>query len=253
MSGFLRKRGDPRPIGFTAQEIAITFLSISFLFIVVTIYFPNRKIFEISTQTEWYIYDIMTLGFMFFLVFIFALIGIVFLAYGDSKYDLNMWKDRVHPDWQPTVRIDKNGTVTNQIMKKDSLGFVKGIAFGKKAGIINRGSGFRLSLPNGNSLLMVMDFMSHNANPLEAVGWQLYKKKFGVVGYNAYTKCKREKKTLLSIDEKGRQVIKEEVKNSRIGEQITPNVSTIPQFATGTGEKKKKRRFRLRRKKKDDK
>lgn len=220
---YLKRKGDPRPIGFTIQEIAMVFLSISVLFMAVLVYFPNRKIFEISTGVEWYIYDLTTLVFLLILSFIFSALGIIFLCLSHSKNDLNMWTDRVNKDWQPTLRVDKNGLVSNQIMKKDSLGFVKGIAFGKKAGLINKG-GFKLTLPNGNTVLLVLDFMSHNANPLEAVGWTLHKKKHGVIGYNAYTKCKREKKTLLTIDDKGRDALQEEIDKSRIGETIIPKV-----------------------------
>ena len=133
MPGFLRKRGDPRPIGFTAQEIAMVFLTISVLFMAITIKFPTRYVLDQGKY--WYVYDLDTLLLMFFLIFIFSAIAVFFLCFGDSKYDLNMWLDRVNKDWQSTLRIDKNGLVSNQIMKKDSLGFVKGIAFGKKAGI----------------------------------------------------------------------------------------------------------------------
>lgn len=137
---YLRRKGDPRPIGFTIQEIAMVFLSISVLFMAVLVYFPNRKIFEISTGVEWYIYDITTLAFLLVLSFIFSALGMIFLCLSLSKNDLNMWTDRVNKDWQATLRVDKNGLASNQIMKKDSLGFVKGIAFGKKAGLINKGA-----------------------------------------------------------------------------------------------------------------
>lgn len=220
---YLKRKGDPRPIGFTIQEVAMVFLGISVLFMAILVNFPNRKIFEISTGVEWYIYDFSTLVFLLVLSFMFAAIAVTIVCISLSKNDLNMWTDRVNKDWQSTLRVDKNGLVSNQVMKKDSLGFVKGIAFGKKAGLINKG-GFKLTLPNGNTVLLVLDFMSHNANPLEAVGWALYKKKYGVIGYNAYKKCKREQKTLLTIDESGNKALQDELDNSRIGKPIIPKV-----------------------------
>jgi len=226
----------------------MVFLGISVLFMAVLVNFPSRKIFEISTGIEWYIYDLGTLVFMLILSFIFASLGIIFLCLSLSKNDLNMWTDRVNKDWQATLRIDKNGLASNQIMKKDSLGFVKGIAFGKKAGLINKG-GFKLTLPNGNTVLLVLDFMSHNVDPLEAVGWSLYKKKFGVIGYNAYLKCKHEKKTLLTIGDKGQEGLQKEIDSSRIGDTIVPapgvsgGLISVPE-GYRNGKEKKSRWFR---------
>lgn len=249
---YLKRKGDPRPIGFTIQEIAMVFLSISVLFMAVLVNFPNNKILELSTGIEWYIYDFSTLAFLLILSFMFAALGMIFICFSLSKNDLNMWTDRVNKDWQATLRVDKNGLVSNQIMKKDSLGFVKGIAFGKKAGLINKG-GFKLTLPNGNTVLLVLDFMSHNANPLEAVGWSLYKKKHGVIGYNAYKKCQREKKTLLSINDAGRDALQKEIDSSRIGETIVPKVGTESGLISVPAgyHKEKKKRWHIRRRKKE--
>ena len=70
-------------------------------------------------------------------------------------------------------------------MEKDSLGYDKGVALGKKIGLIQK-EGLKLTLPNGNSVLLTFDVMSHNIDMLEALGWMLYKKKYKVVGYDAY-------------------------------------------------------------------
>ncbi len=129
------------------------------------------------------------------------LISTVWLCYGISKNNLNMWLDKLHPDWQGWIRADKTGQITCQIAKKDSLGYSKGIAFGKKAGVISR-KGFKTNLPNGNSVILVFDPMSHNVDVLEAVGWKLYKKRHAFIGYQAYIPWKKSKKELIETGEK---------------------------------------------------
>lgn len=250
---YLRKKGEPKPIMLTSQEIAITFWCIALLFAMLMVFVLSRRIIDSDTGEMFYFYDAYTLGFVLFMILFFSFFGIVWLCWGDSKFNLNMWKDRINPDWQGVLRADKNGLVTGQIMKKDSLGYNKGIAFGKKAGLINKG-GFKLTLPNGNNLLLVVDFMSRNIDLAEAIGWMLYKRKHGFVGYNAYVQCKREKKTLLSFN-KDKDSIENKPIPSKPKDKKT--IEKQPQFYKKTGISKKgfwerRREKKLKRKGKPD-
>lgn len=198
--GYLRKPGEPRPIALTSQEVAITFWCVALIFAAVFIYMLPIRIIDEDTNVMFYAYPMESIGFVFFMIFFFTFFGIAWMNWSHSKNNLNMWSDRIHPDWQGVIRADKNGLVTNQIMKKDSLGLLKGIVFGKKAAAINKRS-FNLKLPNGNSVVIVLDFMSSTVDLREALGWSLYKKRHKLLGYDAYVRCKQEKKTLLTTTE----------------------------------------------------
>ena len=196
--GYLRKRGEPRPIAVTSQDIAITMWAIGFLFVMIVIVFAPVKM---DAGRYFYLFERESFLMLQIVALICFLISTVWLCYGISKYNLNMWLDKLHPDWQGWIRSDKTGQITCQIAKKDSLGYSKGIAFNKKAGVISR-KGFKTNLPNGNSVIFVFDPMSHNADILEAVGWKLYKKIHGFIGYNAYVQFKKGKIELIKTDEK---------------------------------------------------
>lgn len=193
---YLRKAGEPRPIMVTIQDIAITFWCTSLLFLLIIVFFSPTVIDE---GRIFYLFEADSFFLFLLLSITFSLLSIVYVCYAISKYHLNMWTDKLHPDWQGCIRVDKNGQVTNQIIKKDSLGYNKLIAFGKKAGIINR-SGFKLNLPNGNTVIVAFDPMSHNADLLEALGWVLYKKRHGFIGYDAYVRYKKDKKELIKSE-----------------------------------------------------
>lgn len=241
---YLRKKGEGRPISLTSQEISITMWCISLLFAAILVYMLGIRMIDPSTGEMFYVYDGATLGFILFMILFFSFFGIVWMNWGHSKWGLNSWTDRISHDWQSTIRIDKTGIVTNQVMKKDSLGYTKGIAFGKKAGTINKG-GFKLTHPNGNPVLLVVDFMSRNVNISEAIGWRLYKRKHGIIGYDSYIKCKREKKTLLTYD--GKSKIEKEPKVIGTVKQSEQDKQLIPVSEQHRPVKKKRGFFRRKR------
>ena len=178
----MARRRSPKPIALTSQEIAICWWCMSLLFVCLVFAFSYR---EVVNGVLFLYLDELTMGFFLAMSIIFSLIGVIWLSWPISKYNLNMNMDRLHHDWQGVIRVDKNGMMHQTLMEKDSLGYDKGVALGKKIGLIQK-EGLKLTLPNGNSVLLTFDVMSHNIDMLEALGWMLYKKKYKVVGYDAY-------------------------------------------------------------------
>lgn len=189
------KRKGPKPIMATSQEIAISFWLTACVF--------GVMLLRLKAPVE---YD-----FMVVMMLIFSFISTGFLCYLFSKYNLNVFTDKIHPDYEFWIRLDKTKMATLQIARKDSLGLSKGIAHGAKAALINRGD-YTISSPNGNKGLLVFDTMSHNLNLEEAMGWRLIKRKWGFIGYSAYEKALKEGGTLIEVpskkettDEEGRK------------------------------------------------
>ena len=196
----MSRRRPPKPIAMTTQEIIIVFWCIGLFFAGLIAVFSYK---EIINGVRFYYMDEMTLFFFLGMSMFFSLLGIIWVNYLISKYNVNMNIDRLHHNWQGVYRVDKNGMIHQTIMEKDSLGYIRGVALGKKAGLIQK-EGLKLTLPNGNNVLLTFDVMSHNIDMLEALGWQLYKKKHKVVGYDAYKIAPKETKELIMSDEQER-------------------------------------------------
>ena len=102
----MARRKPPKPIALTSQEIAICWWCMSLLFVCLIFAFSYR---EVVNGVLFLYLDELTMGFFLAMSIIFSLIGVIWLCWPISKYNLNMNIDRLHHDWQGVIRVDKNG------------------------------------------------------------------------------------------------------------------------------------------------
>lgn len=176
-----------RPFKFTTQEIAIIFWCVGFAMLIMTLYstFDPRGAF------------IIPFDFMLFLIMgiVFFFIGVAFPCYQISKWDCNIFMDKLEPGFDGWLRFTKSRRFAPQIVKTGALGQTKGLVAGHKADVIDRGD-FPVTLRNGNHCIIKYDLMSHNLNLEESVGWTLFQKKYGLLGANAYKRALGDDKVL---------------------------------------------------------
>lgn len=133
---------------------------------------------------------------LFFAVGVFfTFIGTVLPCYQISKYNLNMFIDRMEDGFDTWLRFTKGRKFAPQIVRTGPLGQQKGLVSGNKADIINRGD-FPVTLLNGNHAVIKYDLMSHNVSLDEAMGWKLIGRKYGMLGSNCYKRCLSEDKII---------------------------------------------------------
>jgi predicted membrane protein len=192
-----------RPFKFTTQEIAVVFWCISILIFIVNFY--------VTYQPSYGVF-IIPLPFFFFIIIslFFTFLAFCFPCYQISKYNLNIFIDKMEDGWEGWLRHTKSRKFAPQVIKTGPLGQEKGLVNGHKADIINRGD-FPITLQNGNHAVIKYDLMSHNINLNEAIGWKLIQRKWGFIGSNAFKRCSEEGKTIVkkSLFKK-----KEETKNT---------------------------------------
>lgn len=113
-----------------------------------------------------------------------------------SKYNLNLLIDKItNPNYIGWIRYTRSKGLRFHIVKKGPLGQTKGMANETKADVINDGE-YTVTTQNGNQAIIKSDLLSINADLEKAIGWQLIKKHFGVIGYKAWEKCVDDDKTL---------------------------------------------------------
>lgn len=172
--------GKNNPYSITTQEMSTVFFLMGFLMFAIVFLAFGLPMFILL---------------LLFVALIFFFISMVTPNYAISKYNLNMFIDKItNPDFENWLRVTKNRTFAPQTVKKGVLGQSKGLVHGAKADIINRGD-FTITLQNGNHALITYDSLSHNINLNHALGWKLIKRKFGFLGSSAFIKAYDENKT----------------------------------------------------------
>jgi hypothetical protein len=193
-----------RPFKFTTQEIATVFWCIGFFVVMIFFYVsydPQYNVFIVEMQM------LLFLGIGVFFMFL----GYVFPCYQISKWDCNIFMDKLEQGWKCWLRVTKSRQFAPQPVRTGPLGQMKGLVSGHKADIINRGD-FPVTLRNGNQAVVKYDLMSHNVNLNEAVGWKLIARKWGFLGSNAFKRCIGDGKTVKKESILGRFKKKEEAK-----------------------------------------
>ena len=184
-----------RPFKFTTQEFATVFWCMGIFIIMISLF--------VSYDPAYHIFIIQESMLLFIGVgLFFTALGYMYPCYQISKWDCNIFIDKMEPGWDGWLRFTKKRKFAPQIIKSGPLGQEKGLVSGHKADIINRGD-FPVTLLNGNHAVIKYDLMSHNVNLNEAVGWELTTHKYGLLGSAAYRRCmsddkiqKKEKKGL---------------------------------------------------------
>ena len=178
-----------RAIGITNQEISMSFFLIGLICSLISLKF----IIDIYTQaplTEFVLIIFLNvIGLMFFFM------SPAWLAYLISKYNLNLFIDRIsNPDYIGWLRFTKSKSFRPHIVKKGPLGQTKGMANGVKADAINRGD-YTVTLANGNQAIIKSDLLPKNLNLDQCVGWQLVKQHYGLIGFRAWEQAVAHNKT----------------------------------------------------------
>lgn len=202
-----------RAIGITNSEISMVFFIIGLILIFITL----KGIFGLYSQVSHPITGNPGLASQFsmylFLIsisIVFFLMAVVLPNYLISKYNLNIFVDRIsNPDFIGWLRFTKSKSFRAHIVRKGPLGQTKGVANGVKSDCINNGD-FTVTLPNGNQAIIKSDLLSHNVNLHNNVGWQLIKKHHGVIGFNAWEKCVEDGETLFKFKDEETKQSKEE-------------------------------------------
>lgn len=180
-----------RPFKFTTQEIATAFWCIG-LFIIIIFFYVCYGYDPLYGMV--FIIPAQMILFLLIGVF-FMFLGYVFPCYQISKWDCNVFMDKLEQGWDCWLRYTKSRRFAPQCVQTGPLGQMKGLVSGHKADIINRGD-FPVTLRNGNHAVIKYDLMSHNINLNEATGWKLMARKYGFLGVNAFKRCISEKKTV---------------------------------------------------------
>jgi len=202
-----------RPFKFTSQEIAAVFWCIGLFIIVVTLYMSYRS------QYNFFVVEmgmVLFLGIGLFFMFL----GFAFPCYQISKWDCNIFMDKLEQGWEGWLRFTKSRRFAPQCVRTGPLGQEKGLVAGHKADIINRGD-FPITLRNGNHAVIKYDLMSHNINLVESLGWALMTRKYGLLGANAYRRCLQDGGT---IADKRKE--RDEEKKS-VGERIKSKIMGV--------------------------
>ena len=180
-----------RPFKFTTQEYSVILWCIGFLILLVFMYASYAPQFHAFIIGESMMLFLGVAIFFFFL-------AMALSNYMISKYNLNIFMDRMEMGWEGWLRVTKNRKFAPQIVQTGPLGQEKGLVSGHKADIINRGD-FPITLQVGNHAVVKYDLMSHNNNLNEAVGWKLVVHKYGFLGSAAYKRCLEEGKTIKKL------------------------------------------------------
>ena len=140
---------------------------------------------------------------MFILVvgIMFSLIAVVMPNYLISKYDLDLFVNRIsNPDWIGWLRFTKSKGFRPHIVKKGPLGVTHGMANSVKADCVNNGD-YIVTLPNGNQAIIKSDLLNHNVNLEQNIGWELVKKHFGCIGFKAWERAANDDELMFKFDE----------------------------------------------------
>jgi hypothetical protein len=130
--------------------------------------------------------------FLIIISIVFTMFGLLWINYLVSYNRLGPLINRISPTNEIVwIRITKDKQLVFQIAKKGVYGQTKGVNFGKKADVIDKGD-FPIRCLNGNNAMLTWDKISHNVNPDEAVAWkQLFKQHKVSSGKEAYKKAKK--------------------------------------------------------------
>jgi len=182
-----------RPFKWTTQETASVFWAIGFGVLMVFLWVSYDPYYGIFVVIQPMLLFLGVSVFFFFLAFFYP-------CYQISRWDCNIFMDKMEPGWSGWLRTTKSRIFAPQCVKTGPLGQMKGLVEGYKADIINRGD-FPVRLRNGNHAVFKYDLMSHNINLNECIGWKMMVRKWGFLGTNAFKRCYSEGKTVKKKEE----------------------------------------------------
>lgn len=208
-----------RAISITTPEVSTIFFGIGFLLFV----FVLRNLINIL---NWANYNgmpglsstVMTSVLILAMMLFMFLIAVVFPNYQIVKYNLFLLIDRIsNPDYIGWLGFNRNKRFFPQIVRIGSFGKTEGVMNDKKADVINDGT-YTAILPNGNQALVATDMLSNNINMVNAVGWNLIQKHFGVIGFKAWEVAMSQDQLLFEIKDDD---VEDRSKDDDVGEVVS--------------------------------
>ena len=146
----------------------------------------------------WIPLEILLMMFMSIIIMTFAYI---YIGYQIVKNKCRPLIDKIDTDHIVWHRFTKDGVYMPQIVRKGPYGQTKGIMYGAKADIINKGD-FPVKCVNGNQGIIVYDMRSTNVNLKHTVAWKkIFNREKVRSGKDAYLKAKREGQTMKKQEE----------------------------------------------------
>lgn len=147
-----------------------------------------------------YLWMDMVLFLFLFISMVFYNMAFIYIGYVVVSSKCKPLIDKNTPEELTWHRFTKDGMYLPQTVKKSAYGTTKGVQYGKKAYIINKGD-FPIRSANGNQGIIVFDMRCTNVNLKHVAAWQRLFKKFNVrSGKDAYKRCKAEGKTVVSAE-----------------------------------------------------
>lgn len=192
-----------RAIAITTPEISTVFFGIGTLLMI----FGISQLLKIH---EWASFNgqfelsgtIITTIIVLFIMYFFFLIAVAFPVYQIVKNNLFIFMDRIsNPDYIGWFGFNRNKKFYPQIVSIGSFGNTKGIMNSENADVINDGE-YTVTTTNGNQAIVVNDMLSNNIDMDNAVGWNLIKKHFGVIGFKAWELCMSKGETMFPVEKK---------------------------------------------------
>ena len=199
-----------RAITITTPEVSTIFFGIATLLM----FFGISQLLNMNTWASINGMDnlsatIITTILIIFIMFFFFLIAVSFPVYQIVKNNLFIFMDRIsNPDFVGWFGFNRNKKFYPQIVNIGSFGNTEGVMNDENADVINDGE-YTTTTTNGNQAIIVNDMLTTNINLNNAVGWNLIKKHFGVVGFKAYELAMNTGETMFPVEEKKPMIKKE--------------------------------------------
>lgn len=190
-----------RAIGITNQETSTIFWMIGLILTLVVIKYNMDFHSEIQFTNPGLAAKFSMIIFMLSIAIVFYLMSMFLPNYMISKYNLDLFVNRIsNPDYIGWLRFTKAKGFRSHIVKKGPLGQTMGVANGVKADCINNGD-YTVTLPNGNQAIIKHDMLSHNIDLEQNQRWELIKKHFGIIGFDAWEKCASDEETMFEVED----------------------------------------------------
>ena len=130
-----------------------------------------------------------------------SVFGVTWLPHIISKNQLRPAIDKCKPGETTWCRVSKDRIIVPQFVTKGPYGQTKGVVYREKADVIDDGA-FPIRWLNGNPCILMYDLMNTSIDLNKSVARKIMKKNFDIrSGIEAYEKCKKEKATVVSLDD----------------------------------------------------
>jgi hypothetical protein len=183
--------------GILERCALLTLLGVFWFIIAVSVTIPMQAgeyVYFFHLPTE--------LIFLMLMCFLFLYFPFIYLAYEVTSNKCLPNLNKNAPDETTWHRFTKDGLYLPQTVPKGPYGVTKGVMYGNKSDIINKGD-FPVRAVNGNQGIIVFDMRATNCNLKHGAAWMKIFRLFKVrTGKDAYLRAEKEGKVLNKKTEK---------------------------------------------------